>query len=168
MTSPGTLSQDAPREEQIARAALAAVRGEAAPIGDEVKQLIADAAVGRAIREAATTLLPNKPRLHISWDDGKGGCDGMFIDPVPFYIERRALAESAQELLDALAERPAEVAACRPLTPAFLDAMRSWIAQDRGHASGMTDEEIEIYIAALYDGGVEAFIRDHEGRGGDA
>lgn len=87
------------REVAVARAALAAVRGEVTPIGDEVAQLVADAAVGRAIREAAAAA-PARPLVHVSWDDGRGGCGGAWLG-VPLHRERVELADSAQELIDA-------------------------------------------------------------------
>jgi hypothetical protein len=74
-----------------------------APVGDEVKQMLADAELGRALRGAAS-LRSDKPRYHICWDDGRGGCDGMFIDPHPLYIERELLARAAEDLIEAAGE----------------------------------------------------------------
>lgn len=89
----------------VARAALAVLDSGAAPLGDDVKQLVADAAVGRAVREAAA-VAPSEPLIHICWVREDGRMDGKYLSDTHLYSERMDLAAAAQELLEATETDP--------------------------------------------------------------
>lgn len=88
---------------EIARAALAVARGHAAPVGDEIKQMLADAELGRKLREAAEAE-PDEI-MHIGWwDPDRSRMDGIFMGDTHLHGERAWLAKAAEDLIEAAGE----------------------------------------------------------------
>jgi hypothetical protein len=69
----------------------------------DLEQRRQDAAVGRALRETEA-ILPDAPRLHVSWSTDRGGTSGRMLVDHPLYSERVAFAEAARDLYEAAAE----------------------------------------------------------------
>jgi hypothetical protein len=71
-------------------------------LGD-LEQRRRDAAVGRALRETAA-ILPDAPRLHVSWCTDDGRTRGKMLVDHPLFSERQGYAEAAHDLYEAAAE----------------------------------------------------------------
>jgi hypothetical protein len=76
---------------------------------DDLEQRRFDATVGRALRETEA-VLPDAPRVHVSWTTDRGGTSGRMLVDHPLYSERVAFAEAARALYEAAAEYASEEA----------------------------------------------------------